>query len=128
MAGRAPAVQIDGLKELRRTLRKAGDDLADLKQANADAAAVAADGGRARVPTLSGLLAGSIRSTGTKTTGIIRAGKAAAPYANPIHWGWPKRNIPANPFLSDGAVATEPQWLPIYEERLEHILSNVQGT
>lgn len=121
-------VRIDGLKELRKSLKAAGDDLADLKEANAAAAAVAAEGGRTRVPTLSGLLASSIRSTGTKTAGIIRAGKAAIPYAGAIHWGWPARNIPANPFLSDGAVDTQPDWLPVYEERLEHIINQVQGT
>lgn len=123
-----PVVEIAGLKELRRTLRKAGDDLADLKQANGAAAAVAADGGRDRVPTLTGLLGSTIRSAGTKTAGIVRVGKTAVPYANPIHWGWPSRNIPANPFLSAGAVDTQDDWLPIYEARIDEILHNVKGT
>lgn len=121
-------VQVDGLKQLRKTLKAAGDDLSDLKAANAEAAEVAAAGGRTRVPTLTGLLASSIRSTGTKTAGIVRAGKAAIPYAGPIHWGWPNRGIPENPFLSDGATDTEPTWLPIYENRLNEIINTVEGT
>lgn len=127
MAGRGPVVELDGLGDFRRTLRAAGDDLTDLKAANAEAAAVAAEGGRARVPSLSGRLSSSIRTTGTKTTGVIRAGRAAIPYAAPIHWGWPKRNIAANPFLTEGAQATEPKWLPAYLERIETILATVKG-
>lgn len=127
MGYRDRGVQVDGLKELRKTLKAAGDDLSDLKAANAEAAQIAADGGRSRVPTLNGLLASSIRSTGTKTAGIVRAGKASVPYAAPIHWGWPARSIPENPFLSDGATATEPRWLPVYEQRIEDIINNVEG-
>lgn len=100
--------------------------MSDLKDANAQAAATAAAG--AEAPQLTGALAGSIRSTGTKTAGIIRAGRAAIPYAGPIHWGWPKHNIQANPFLVDGAQRTEPQWLPVYEAHIEAIISDIEGT
>lgn len=124
---RGPVIQIDGMREIRRTLRKAGDDLDDLKQANAQAASIAGDGGKARSPFRFGTLRGSIRTAGTKTAGIIRAGRKTVPYANPIHWGWPTRNIEPNPFLAAGAQHTEPQWLPVYLDTLETIMKQVKG-
>lgn len=122
-----PLVQVDGLRQLRKTLRQAGDDLSDLKEVNRKAADTAAGGATKAVPRLSGLLQSNIRSSGTKTAGIIRAGSKKVPYAGPIHWGWKDRNIKANPFLSKGAKDTEPAWLPLYEKEIDEILSKVKG-
>lgn len=120
-----PVVEIDGLRELRKQLRKAGDDMAELKAANAEAAATVQ--GAARAPQRTGRLAGSVRSTGTKTAGIVRAGRKAIPYAGPIHYGWPARNIAPQPFLTTAAKQTEPTWVPIYEAHIDRILSQVKG-
>lgn len=123
---KGPLVEVDGLKQLRRSLKAAGEGLEDLKAANRQAADTAAGGAKPPVgPT--GRLAGSIRTSGTAAAGIIRAGRAAIPYAQPIHWGWPKRGIPANPFLSDGATATESKWVPVYEAHIEAILAKIEG-
>lgn len=121
------SVRIEGGARLRRTLRAAGDDLSDLKAAHTAAAATAASGARGLVPTRTGRLAGSIRSSGTNSAGIVRAGRASIPYAGPIHWGWPARRIAAQPFLSDGATNTEPAWLPVYTAALDAALSKVEG-
>lgn len=125
-------VKIEGARQLRRTLKDAGDDLNDLKEVNRSAAAIAANRAKTWAPRKSGRLAGTVRSSGTKTAGIVRAGNnrktaSGVPYANPIHWGWPCRNIKANPFLSYSAQATEPRWLKLYENYIEKTLSKIRG-
>lgn len=125
-------VTIEGARQLRRTLKEAGDDLTELKEVNRAAAEIAANRAKTWAPRTSGRLAGTVRSSGTKTAGIVRAGnnrktKAGVPYANPIHWGWPSRNIKANPFLSYSAQATEPRWIKLYENYIEKALSQVRG-
>ncbi len=125
-------VKIEGARQLRRTLKDAGDDLNDLKEVNRAAAEIAANRAKTWAPRKSGRLAGTVRSSGTKTAGIVRAGNnrktaSGVPYANPIHWGWPSRNIKANPFLSYSAQATEPRWLKLYENYIEKTLSKIRG-
>lgn len=120
--------QVEGGRQLRRTLRNAGDDLSDLKDAHRQAAAIAADQAANDAPEVSGALRATIRSAGTKTAGIVRIGNnTKVPYAGPIHWGWAARNIAANPFAATAAQETEPQWLPIYDTYIEEALKQIKG-
>lgn len=120
-------IRVEGAAQLRRTAKAAGVDLGDLREAHTAAGAIA--GGRARqiAPKVSGRLAHNVRWSGTKTGAVIRAGGASVPYAGPIHWGWPRRHIGAQPFISDAAVATEPQWSAVYEQAVERILGHIRG-
>jgi len=59
---------------------------------------------RGEAPKLSGRLAASIRPhRGRWYKAEIKAGGKRLPYAGPIHYGWPKRNIEPNLFLERGA-------------------------
>lgn len=121
-------IKVEGIKQLRSSMRKAGMDLSQLKSAHAEAGSIAASAARARAPIgPTGKLSASIRSSGTNTAAIVRAGKKAVPYAGPIHWGWPSRGIAANTFMSDGATATENQWMPIFERAVEDAIKQVKG-
>lgn len=116
-----------GARELRRELRQAGDDLQDMRTAHRDAAQIAADASSALAPEKSGRLRDTIRAAGTKTAAIVRAGYARVPYPGVVHWGWPDRNIKAQPFLSDGARDSEGRWMRVYEEYVDTALSKVKG-
>jgi hypothetical protein len=74
-----------------------------------------------------GRLAGSERPAGTASAAIVRAGFASTPYAGPIHWGWPKRHIKAQPWIYDAATSTESQWTATYMAALEHIIDTIEG-
>lgn len=124
---RHDAVEVEGARELRRTLKRAGDDLGDLKDANQRAGQFVANAGSQRAPHLTGALAGALRASRVAGGATIRAGSASVPYAGPIHWGWPAHNIKAQPFLSDAATETEPEWLPIYEEDIAKIVDRIEG-
>lgn len=119
--------ELKGAARLRRTLRQAGDDLEDMKDANTRAAKIVEEGAIGLVPVLTGDLARSIRSSGTKTAGVVRAGSKALPYAGVIHWGWPAHGITANPFAADAAKLTEPTWGRIYEEAVDKALARIKG-
>lgn len=120
--------EVRGGRQLRKTLRAAGDDLADLKDVHKQAATIAADRAASRAPRRTGRLAATIRASGTKTAGIVRVGNnTRVPYANPIHWGWKKRNITANPFASHGAQESEPTWVQLYQRYIDTTLDSIKG-
>jgi hypothetical protein len=120
-----PVLEVRGGRELRRTLRRAGDDMSDLKAAHSRVAAIVV--GSASPPVRSGRLAGTQRGSGTKTASIYRAGFASVPYANPVHWGWPRRGIRAQTFGTDAAVRSEPVWYQVFVTAIERIIGRVKG-
>ncbi len=120
-------VKVIGAARLRRTLRAAGDDLSDLKAVHQQVGGIVAERARALVPRRSGALGASIRASRGATAAIVRAGSGSVPYAGPIHWGWPARNIAAQPFLSDGATSTESRWMNVYEAAIAAALAKVEG-
>ncbi len=121
------SVEIIGGRQLRASLKQAGDDLSDLKDAHAQAAATVVPVATATAPRRTGRLSSTVRGTGTKTASIIRVGNAAVPYAGPIHWGWPDRHIAPHPFAADAAASTESRWLPKFLDQLDRILAKVKG-
>ena len=120
-------IRVEGARELRRTMRRAGVDMADLKAANAKAAQVVAQWAGVRAPRRTGRLGASVR--GSKAVGRARvvAGGASVPYAGPIHWGWPARHITAQPFISEAAQETQPSWEAAYLEDVQRVLDRVEG-
>ena len=74
-----------------------------------------------------GALAGTGRANRAAGRAQVIFGGARARYAPVVHWGWPRRGIAAQPFASDAAQATEPQWVPIYETAVAAIVAQVQG-
>lgn len=123
-------IQVKGATELQRTLRQAGADLDELKPVNEKAVNIVLARARQIAPVRSGALRDTLRIGVTKRAGVVRAGnnrKTGVPYAGPIHWGWPKRGIDANPFMTDAAHDTEPQWSQLYERHVERMLDKVKG-
>lgn len=127
-------VRVDGARELRRALKQAGLDLkADIKDAHKSVAETVVSRARVLCPvapaTMSsakpGLLRDSLRTGATQTAAIGRAGRKSVPYAAPIHWGWFKRGIKPNLFLTRAASETEPQWVKEYENKFDKIQDKI---
>lgn len=119
-----PQVRVEGLSQLKATMRKAGLDMADLKEATSKAAQTVQSAARATAPHRTGALAGSLTASKGANKAIVGSRLV---YGNPIHWGWAAHNIAANPFISDAGRATEGEWLQAYEQELQQILDNVKG-
>jgi hypothetical protein len=118
-------VTITGADTLARSLTKAAEELEDLEEAQQKTASLIASAAASRAPVgPSGRLAGSIR--GRVTKGQVRI-ESGVPYWGPIHWGWPARNISANPFIVDAAIALESQWVDEYRADAQEALDKVRG-
>jgi hypothetical protein len=119
--------RVKGGANLRRTLKNVEGGLDDLTKVHEDVGRIVADYARPRAPRITGTLAGTIRSSGTKSYAVVRAGFARVPYAGVQEFGWPARNIPPNPYLRPAAHITEPIWLKEYNDEIDRLLSKVKG-
>lgn len=100
-AGRRPAIEVEGAKELRAAMRRMDGRLDDLKDVHRAAGEIVASAARAIVPRRSGRLGETIRVDRRASGASVLAGRSRVPYAGPIHFGWPRRNIEPQPFLYD---------------------------
>lgn len=108
-------VQVNG-RETRRALRRTGNDVrGDLKAVHAVGARLVEDQSRHEVPVQSGTLRDTLRSSGTQTKGIVRAGYASVPYAGPIHFGWAARGIAPQPFIYEAMDERRQEVIDAYE-------------
>lgn len=100
-------IEVEGLNQVVRGLKRTGDNSEDLKKAFKTIATRGAQESKARAPRRSGALAASVRPANRSNAAVINAGNARVPYAGPIHWGWPRRNITAQPFIVETAASLE---------------------
>jgi hypothetical protein len=123
-----PVVRIEGLSELRRTCIKAGAQMEEFKEATQRTGQVVSFHAMGLAPKRSGALAGSIRPARAASRVTVYAGSSSVPYAGVIHWGWPAHNIRSQPFLTDAASQSEPQWVGYFFAELQKIIDGIHGT
>jgi len=121
------ALYVVGQRRFVATMRKAGADMDELKDVNAQAARVALPAVQSLVPRRTGTLAGSIRAGATKRAGVVRAGRKSVPYAGVINYGWPAHHITGRLFANNGVARTEPTWAKLYEQFVKKTMSQVKG-
>lgn len=124
MAAKA-AVQVEGAAEFRKAMRHMQRDLKDLSKVHKAAAQPVYDRAKDIVPRVSGMLGRSIRVSATTTRATIRAGGRGVPYAGPIHYGWRRRNIEPQPFLTDAIADSRSQVVDIYESHVGDLVRRV---
>lgn len=119
----APSIQIDGIKELNRQLRRVKDKGLDdeLKAIHSAIADEVTQLALPRVPVVTGALKRSVRSSGTKAAAIGRAGKKSVPYAAAVHWKY------GPPFLRDAAVKIERDIVDRYDKAVAGMLERTIG-
>ena len=108
-------VSVVGLRELNSALRKAPGAIEfGMKDAHKNAADIVFQAALPKTPVDTGALKASMRvlaskrrgavAAGNRRKGVFKSGKAnpnAVPYAGPVHWGWPARNIRPQPWIWD---------------------------
>jgi hypothetical protein len=93
-------IKVEGLKDLNKALRLIGIPAKEMNAAAKRAGQVVLRESVTLVPVRTGALRNSIKLSATNKGIAIRAGNdGRVPYANPIHWGWFKRNIKPQPFF-----------------------------
>lgn len=127
---RAEGVTLDvpGLRQLRRDLKRLGDDLADLKDTNQQVGDLVAVEAATRAPRRSGRLAGTGRAARAVGRATVTFGGGTVRYAGVIHHGWAERNITAQPFAYEAADATRPEWLALYQAGINAQIAKLDPT
>jgi hypothetical protein len=115
-------VRVEGLQKVVRDLKSLGLDVDDLKDAFSRIATEAAQVVESHTPKKSGRLAGSVRGNRAQSKAVVSIGRASVPYAGPINYGWPKRNIkPAN-FIAKTDEEMQPQALRLLEDEINNAI------
>ena len=92
-------ISIQGVKEVTDSLSKLGRDLESNLELNKELSTTLSQKASALAPRLTGALASSVVGNPSSEKAQILAGSAAVPYAGVIEYGWPDKNIQAQPYL-----------------------------
>ena len=116
-------LEIDGLRQVQKAMRSFSDDSRnDMKETHRRAGQIVVDGAARYVPVRSGALLASLKSAPTQRQGRVRVGSAAVPYAGPIHFGWPARQIKPNPFIYEVLDDRRQEVYAIYAQRISELI------
>lgn len=127
-------IKVRGFNQAIRSLRELGVPDNEIKDAGAEAGDLVANEARSLVPVRSGRLRDSIRVGRQLRRVVIQAGnnrttKSGVPYANPIHWGWFKRNIKPQPFFVKALGITRDEVYRAYYDNIAKLVAkqNAKG-
>lgn len=116
-----PQVEVAGARQLRASLKKAGVQLSDLREAHAQVAQLVERRAAPGTPRRTGRLASTLRSSGTKTAAIVRAGRGSTvDYARIVHYRY-------NPWIANAAAESQDSWERTYLSAIEKIIDTVEG-
>jgi hypothetical protein len=117
-------VKVKGYKQAIRALQAIGVPAAEIKAAGSEAGELVANEARGLVPVKTGALRNSIRVSKALTKVTISAGNnRSVPYANPIHWGWFKRNIRPQAFFVKALGITRDEVYRNYYRSLDRLIA-----
>ena len=95
----AEEIIIKGVQDVKNTLDKLGKDLESNTELNKELSSTLSQKASALAPRLTGALASSVKGNPSAEKAQILAGSAAVPYAGVQEYGWPEKNIQAQPYL-----------------------------
>ena len=123
-------IKVAGLRQAIKSLEAVGVPRDEIKAANAAAGELVLAAARPLVPVRSGRLLGTLRTSKQLNKVTVSAGRASVPYANPIHWGWFKRNIQPQPFFVKALGYTRQEIYQNYFRSLDNLIKqqDTKGT
>lgn len=117
-------VKVKGYKQAIKALKAIGVPAAEIKAAGSEAGELVAGQARLLAPVRSGRLRNSIRVSKALNKVSVSAGNnKSIPYANPIHWGWFKRNIKPQPFFVKALGITRDEVYRNYYRSLDKLIA-----
>lgn len=121
-------IKVLNLKQITKALQAVGVPNDAIKAAGKESAESVMGEARKLVPVRSGKLRDSIRLASnargrvTIQAGNNRSSRSGVPYANPIHWGWFKRNIKPQPFFVSALGLTRGEVYDRYMKNMEKLI------
>jgi len=121
-------VKVKNLREINQVLKAVGVPAKAVRDAGKQSGELVAAEARSLTPVRTGKLRNSIRVSAT-ARGVVkvmagnnRKSKSGVPYANPIHWGWFKRNIKPQPFFITALGYTRGEVYDNYFKQLDKLI------
>jgi hypothetical protein len=127
----ASGIKVKGFKSGIKALQVIGVPDAEIKAAGSQAGEIVAREARNLVPVRTGALRNTIKVSKALRSVSVRAGNnGKVPYANPIHWGWFKRNIKPQPFFIKALGITRDEVYKNYYRTLDTLIAfnSTKGT
>lgn len=127
----ASGIKVKGLRSSIKALQAIGIDAKDIKSAGNEAGEIVAREARTLVPVRTGALRNTIRTSKALNKVSVSAGNnGRVPYANPIHWGWFKRNIKPQPFFVKALGITRDEVYQNYYRSINRLIqtNSTKGT
>jgi HK97 gp10 family phage protein len=124
-------IKVKGLRSSLKALQAIGVDAKDIKSAGNDAGEIVAREARNLAPVRTGALRNTIRTSKALNKVSVSAGNnGRVPYANPIHWGWFKRNIKPQPFFVKALGITRDEVYQNYYRSIDRLIqtNSTKGT
>jgi HK97 gp10 family phage protein len=123
-------IKVAGLRQALKSLEAVGVPRDEIKAANNAAGEIVLAAAKPLVPVRSGRLVGTLRASKGLNKVTVSAGRASVPYANPIHWGWFKRNIKPQPFFVKALGYTREEVYQNYFRSLDNLIKqqDTKGT
>ena len=117
-------VKVKGYKQAIKALQAIGVPASEIKAAGSEAGELVANQARALAPVRTGRLRNSTRVSKALNRVSVSAGNnRSIPYANPIHWGWFKRNIKPQPFFIKALGITREEVYQNYYKTLDRLIA-----
>jgi len=117
-------IKVKGYKQAIKALQAIGVPAAEIKAAGSEAGELVANQARSLVPVRTGALRNSIRVSKALNRVSVSAGNnRSVPYANPIHWGWFRRNIRPQPFFVKALGITRDEVYRNYYRSLDRLIA-----
>jgi HK97 gp10 family phage protein len=121
----ASGIKVKGFKASIKALQAIGVPDAEIKAAGSAAGDLVANEARNLVPVRTGALRNTIKVSKALRSVSVKAGNnGRVPYANPIHWGWFKRNIKPQPFFIKALGITRNEVYQNYYRTLDRLIAN----
>lgn len=124
-------IKVKGLRSSIKALQAIGVDAKDIKSAGNEAGEIVAREARTLAPVRTGALRNTIRTSKALNKVTVSAGNnGRVPYANPIHWGWFKRNIKPQPFFIKALGITRDEVYQNYYRSVNRLIetNSTKGT
>jgi hypothetical protein len=118
-------LKVKGLNKAIKALQAIGVPEAEIKAAGTRSGELVANEARGLVPVRTGALRNSIRvSRALRKVSVSAGNNKRVPYANPIHWGWFKRNIKPQPFFVKALGLTRDQVYQNYYREIDKLIES----
>lgn len=113
---------VQGVNEVKASLDKIEKGIKENLELNKELSNTLAQKASAMAPKLTGALASSVAGNASSERAQIVAGSASVPYAGVIEYGWPSRNINAQPYLIPAVNNNMGYVIQKYEDSIKDIV------